>query len=70
MSKIPMESRPLRLAPEVQKVVEAKLRPLNGKKLESAQEAVLKVYQSGKQMAGDQWLKEYGSAIDSAVKES
>lgn len=68
MSKLPMESRPLRLAPEVAKVVEAQLKPLQGKNLEAAQEAVLKVYQSGQQMASDQWVKTYGQAIQSAVK--
>jgi hypothetical protein len=66
-SKIPMESRPLRLSPEVQRVIEARLRPLSGKRLEAAQEAVLKVYQSGKQQAHEQWLQDYGDAIASAV---
>lgn len=68
MSKLPMESRPLRLSPEVQKVVEQRLQPLAGKDLKSAQDAVLKVYQSGKQMPGDQWATEYGQAIDTALE--
>lgn len=70
MSKIPMESRPLRLSPEVQKVVEQRLQPLTGKKLEAAQGAVLGVYQSGKQQPVDQWVKEYDQAIKSAVKDT
>jgi hypothetical protein len=41
MSKLPMESRPLRLAPEVSKVVEKALAPLKDKNLEKAQAAVL-----------------------------
>jgi hypothetical protein len=69
MSKLPMESRPLRLAPEVAKVVERRLQPLTGKKLEAAQDAVLKVYQSGQQMALDQWVQTYDQAISAAVKE-
>lgn len=68
MSKIPMESRPLRLAPEVQKVVEQRLAPLSGQQLKSAQEAVLGVYQSGKQMAGAEWVQAYDNAIKSAVR--
>lgn len=69
MTKLPMESRPLRLAPDVAKIVEDRLRPLNGKKLEAAQEAVLKVYHSGNQMAHDQWVAEYTQAIKSAVED-
>lgn len=69
MSKLPMESRPLRLAPEVQRVVEKSLAPLTGKKLEVAQEAVLKIYQSGQQMASDQWVRKYDEAIRSAVQD-
>jgi hypothetical protein len=68
MSKVPMESRPIRLAPEVQRVVEQGLQPLTGKTLERAQANVLKVYQSGKQMPGDQWVTEYKQAIDSAAE--
>jgi hypothetical protein len=63
-----MESRPIRLSPEVQRVVEQRLQPLSGKKLETAQNAVLKVYQSGQQMALDQWVETYGQAIDSAIE--
>lgn len=65
-----MESRPIRLAPDVQKVIEARLNPLSGKKLEAAQEAVLKVYHSGQQMAHEQWVKTYDHAIKSAVEGS
>lgn len=68
MTKLPMESRPLRLAPDVQKVVEQRLQPLSGKKLEVAQDAVLKVYQSGKQMPGADWANEYTAAIDTALE--
>lgn len=68
MSKIPMESRPLRLSPEVQKVVEQRLQPLAGKELKAAQENILKVYQSGKQQPTEQWVRDYGQAIDSAIE--
>lgn len=70
MSKIPTESRQLRLSPEVQRVVEAQLAPLAGKNLERAQNAVLGVYQSGRQMAHEQWLHAYSAAIKSAVKDT
>lgn len=67
MSNLPMESRPLRLSPEVARVVEKALAPLHGKKLEQAQEAVLRVYQSGQQMTSEQWVAAYEQAIQSAV---
>lgn len=63
MSKLPMESRPLRLAPEVSRAVEAALAPLDGKKLEQAQDAVLRVYRSGQQMSIEQWVDAFTSAI-------
>lgn len=63
MSKLPMESRPLRLAPEVARVVEKLLAPLTGQKLERAQAAILTVYQSGQQMTSEQWIVAYESAI-------
>lgn len=62
-----MESRPLRLAPDVARVVEKALAPLTGKTLERAQAAVLRVYQSGQQMTGEQWITVYSEAIESAV---
>jgi cell division FtsZ-interacting protein ZapD len=68
MSKLPRESRPWRLMPEIQRVDEEKLQPLTGKTLEKAQGAVLKVYQSGQQMASEQWVAAYGNAIDSAIE--
>lgn len=67
MSKLPMESRPLRLAPEVARVVEKALAPLTGKKLEQAQDAVIRVYQSGQQMTSEQWVTTYSQAIADAV---
>lgn len=67
MSKIPMESRPLRLAPEVAKVVEKALTPLTGKNLEKAQAAVLQLYQSGQQMTIEQWVVAYEAAIITAL---
>jgi hypothetical protein len=62
-----MESRPLRLSPEVARVVEKALAPLNGKTLERAQAAVLKVYQSGQQMTHERWVEAYTEAIASAI---
>lgn len=63
-----MESRPLRLTPEVARVVEDRLEPLKGKQLEAAQSAVLKVYQSGQQMASEQWARTYNAEIDKAIE--
>lgn len=62
-----MESRPLRLAPDVAKAIEERLRPLSGKKLEQAQDAILVVYQSGQQMTTEQWIAAYESAIITAL---
>jgi hypothetical protein len=62
-----MESRPLRLSPEVSKVVEKALAPLSGKNLEKAQAAVLTVYQSGRQMTVEQWVEAYEGAIITAL---
>lgn len=67
MSKLPMESRPLKLAPEVTRAVEELLKPLTGKKLESAQAAVLAVYQSRQQMTLEQWVAAYSNAIQAAI---
>lgn len=65
MSKLPMETRPLRLSPEVARAVEKALAPLTGKRLEQAQAAILKVYQSGQQMTSEQWVARYEDAIAS-----
>jgi flagellar biosynthesis chaperone FliJ len=62
-----MESRPLRLAPDVAKAIEERLRTLSGKKLEQAQDAILVVYQSGQQMTTEQWITAYESAIITAL---
>jgi len=67
MSKLPMESRPIRLAPGVEREIEKLLRPLSGKKLESAQAAVLRVYRSGQQLPEEQWVAAYGQAIQTAL---
>lgn len=69
MSKLPLETRPLRLAPSIAKVLEDRLRPLSGKKLESAQSAILAVYHSGKQGAHDEWVSWYLGAIAEALKD-
>lgn len=67
MSKLPLETRPLRLPPDVARVVERLLNPLSGKKLELAQAAVLTVYTSGRQMACEQWVLAYTEAIQAAI---
>lgn len=67
MSKLPMESRPLRLSPEVAKHIEKALSPLQGKNLEKAQAAILTVYQSGRQMTSEQWVEAYEGAIIAAL---
>jgi hypothetical protein len=48
-------------------VVERALAPLSGKKLEAAQAAILKVYQSGQQMTSEQWVAAYEQAIAAVV---
>lgn len=70
MSKLPLETRPIRLAPDIARVLEDRLRPLSGKKLELAQGAILRVYRSGIQAAHDQWVAAYLREIDVAVKEA
>ena len=67
MSKLPMESRPLRLSPEVAKVIEKALAPLSDKNLKRAQDAILRVYQSGGQMTSEQWIVAYEGAIVTAL---
>ena len=67
MSKIPMETRPLRLSPEVERAVEKALAPLAGKNLEKAQNAVIQLYQSGQQMTIEQWVTAYEGVIIAAL---
>ena len=67
MSKLPLETRPLRLAPDVAKVVEERLKPLSGKTLEAAQQAVLKVYKSGTIQSHEKWVAAYQDAIAGAL---
>lgn len=62
-----MESRPLRLSPEVARIVEERLRPLKGDKLAAAQAAIVRVYQSGQQMSTEQWIQAYEDAIIEAL---
>lgn len=69
MSKLPLETRPLRLAPDIAAAVEEMLHSLSGKKLEAAQEAVLKVYQSRAQMDHVAWLRTYREAIAEAIRD-
>jgi len=65
-----MENRPIRLAPGVERAVEKQLRSLSGKRLESAQAAILRVYRSGQQLPEDQWVTAYEQAIQSALSEA
>lgn len=67
MSKLPLETRPLRLAPALAETVEELLRPLSGKRLDAAQRAVLQVYRSGAQMDHGGWVAAYAAAIAAAA---
>lgn len=66
-TKLPTDTRPLILDPDLAAAVEAMLTPYEGKKLERAQAACRKVH--GSAMLGDysQIVAAYQSAIDKAV---
>jgi hypothetical protein len=66
MSKLPMESRPLRLAPEV-RAWSRSAGPAERQEARAAQAAVLKVYQSGQQMTSEQWVEAYERPSSAAV---
>lgn len=69
MSKLPLETRPLRLSPAMAEEVEALLKPLNGSQLKAAQDAVLKIYRSGAQMDHASWVAAYRQAVAATLKE-
>lgn len=68
MSKLPYQTRRIRLPSDLARIVEKELAPLTGKKLEAAQAAVLRVYESGKQMSAGEWITTYVAAIKGALE--
>jgi hypothetical protein len=68
-SKLPTVTRPIKMEPDLAAAVERRLAPLQGKRLERAQDAVRKVYASGFQGSFSQLLARYEDAIDAVAKE-
>lgn len=69
LTKLPTITRPLKMEPDMSAALERRLAPLNGKRLERAQEAIRKVYNSGFQGSFAQLLAKYDEAIEAATKE-
>lgn len=67
MSKLPVEDRPLVMDPDLAAHLEHRLRPLTGKRLETAQEAVRRVRASGLTGTWDVITARYDQAIAEAV---
>lgn len=67
-TKLPTEERPIRMDPELQEQVEKILKGYSGKKLESAQEAVRKVYAGGATGSFHEIVDTYRGAVQEAVK--
>lgn len=66
-SALPTEKRPIRMDPELAAEVEKLLKPLKGKEREAADEAVMKVYQSGVSGSFGEILEAYQAAVEEAV---
>lgn len=69
MSKLPMETKPIKMNPDRAVQLEKMLAPYSGKPLAAAQKAVLAVYQSKEPRSEAQWMADYQAAIAEAVKE-
>jgi len=69
MSKLPMETKPIKLNPDRAAALEKLLAPYSGKRLVAAQQAALEVYQSKEPRSDEQWLADYRAAIAEAVQE-
>jgi hypothetical protein len=67
-SKLPTNSRPIILDPDLAAAIERTLEPYNGKALEKAQAAVRKVATSNVQGPFDQVVAAYESAVLAAVE--
>lgn len=68
MSKLPLETRPIRIAPLVAAHLEEQLKPLSGSALKAAQDAILEVFHSGQQLAHGDWIAAYDRALAQAAK--
>ena len=68
-SKLPTVTRPIKMQPDMTAAVERLLAPLHGKRLERAQDAVRKVYNSGFQGSFSELLAKYEAAVESVAKE-
>ncbi len=66
-SKLPADSRPLPLDPDLSGYLEAVLAPYVGKKLEAAQRAIITVRHSGVIGSWTQMTNAYSEAIAEAV---
>jgi hypothetical protein len=67
LSKLPTVTRAIAMDPDMAAAVERKLEPLTGHKLARAQDAVRKVYTSGRQGSYSELLTAYETAIDHAA---
>jgi hypothetical protein len=66
-TKMPTEKRTIRMEPELEERVVEMLKPLTGKKLEAAQEAVRKVHASAVSGEFDTIVGAYREAVKGAV---
>ena len=66
-SKLPTDSRPMPLDPDLAARLEKVLAPLTGKKLEAAQKAIIKVRHSGLVGSWTQLTKGYEDAVHEAA---
>ena len=69
-SKLPTDSRPLPLDPDLASALEMILAPYSGKKLEAAQAAIIKVRHSGVVGSFDALVRGYRDGILKAVGEA
>lgn len=67
---LPTEQRPIRMDPELAEQVDALLKPFSGEKLDRAQAAVMKVYESGATGSFGEILERYEAAIEDATQAS
>lgn len=63
MSKLPTESRPIRMDPDLASAIEHMIAPYTDKRLSSVQAAVYEVYRSPGSLPFSGWLEQYAKAI-------
>jgi hypothetical protein len=69
LSKLPTITRAIKMEPDMAAAIERKLAPLSGQRLQRAQDAVRRVYNSGFQGSFAQLLAKYETAIEAVAKE-